>query len=630
MIPAALFFARLFPRGGGEPAEIRALEFAPDFFTFRLKKSAVPDAEKAELWFFDPSTSEYEKLELTVAGLAPEKKPEQDEDGPTAENELEPATAGPEPEKRPETAAEESETGKCGGQTGCPPFSARISFCGCERFWNVWKFETQDAEYRRLAMRLSKVILDYVGLFCDGDEEGMERLLSSFRPDRSHTSGSLAEQERAWRELPRWDGRSFNNTSNVSNVSNIGNTVNHPDCHSVSRYRNQKTSVILPEGMRAGIALLSPKLWNEYLSVSLNEFSKAYFTRHSVWPESSAQYKSITADGASASGEASASVSNSALGGSSASDGNCVACAASVSGVVSASGEAAVSGKGSAPCETFTPVRTSRACRENGKDMENRIPPAARIRISVLVIGNPFCSLLFPDLETLAALLTKMAREKVLPVIVLPPMAEGETAEITRRLEWLDAWCKEQDTVLDIECNDFGEAEIVREQGYRRFCLAAGVLLARRRKDPRLFDLPGMSVRHVASTSCDDPAFAQLFPKERETVETCGYLPKISFRHATLYGPYFQQNTGRFCPMAAAVETGNRGRQKRKTSCPGYCEHSAFLYPDDFRMAGIGNSICGFDTGIWDAGYLCSAALAGADRLIFDFPEISPETEGKY
>jgi hypothetical protein len=113
-------------------------------------------------------------------------------------------------------------------------------------------------------------------------------------------------------------------------------------------------------------------------------------------------------------------------------------------------------------------------------------------------------------------------------------------------------------------------------------------------------------------------------------VETCGYLPKISFRHATLYGPYFQQNTGRFCPMAAAVETGDRGRQKRKTSCPGYCEHSAFLYPDDFRMAGIGNSICGFDTGMWDAGYLRLAALAGADRLIFDFPEISPETEGKY
>ena len=239
--------------------------------------------------------------------------------------------------------------------------------------------------------------------------------------------------------------------------------------------------------------------------------------------------------------------------------------------------------------------------------------------LSYLCIGNPFCTHLYPDEEVTEQLLRKALSEDITPVVVLPPMREEVTDLAAARLHFLASSCRKAGITLEVECNDIGEADLIREEREDHLVPTAGVLLAKRRKDPRQFFLPSFDAAHVAAASVKDPVFLKHFPFSRTAVETCGVVPVLPKERATLYGPFYEMSVSGLCPLLAA-ESGKRGAQRKIASCPMDCLHNAFLYPDEEHMAGIGNAILGFSETAFSKTMLEALAEAGCDRFVLNFP----------
>lgn len=431
MIPSALFFAILH-----DGTKVRALELAPDFFTFRLAKEKSPASGKTQVYFLDPASSTWHRIVLD----------------------------------RPEIREEKE-----------------------ERFWNTFRLRTDDPAFKREASSLSHVILSYVRLRLAEDTDGVQELLSSFRPGKE-TSENLRRQEEKW----------------LSACSRIS----------------------FPRGMQTGVFLSAPDLCHAFLEKPGDAFFSEYFGQHPAGKQ----------------------------------------------------------------C-TFE-------------------------RISYLHLGSAFCPHLLPDSDALTALLAKARAEDLIPVLVLPPMPEHTVEQIGSLLDEAEQWAKENDTRLETECGDAGEIDLILERGYAHLVPTAGVALAKRRKDPRLSFLPFGDAGHFSASLDSSPSFFHIFHVARTAAETCGYVPEISevSKGWTLYGPYYEVSLADACTLSAAVRTGKRGMQTFSSDCPQYCRDHAFLYPDDYHLAGIGNTIQGFDPEAFSETFLQDAAEHGADRFVFDFP----------
>lgn len=238
--------------------------------------------------------------------------------------------------------------------------------------------------------------------------------------------------------------------------------------------------------------------------------------------------------------------------------------------------------------------------------------------LSYLYLGNPFCVQLVPGEEEMERILQKALAENLTPVVTLPPMREEVTDLLAERLRFLQHFCERAGRSVEVECNDIGEADLIREEKDDLLVPTAGVLLARRRKDPRQFSLPSFAASHVAASTVNDPVFLEQFPTSRTALETCGVVPLLPGR-GTLYGPYYEMSVSLLCPLLAA-ESGSRGAQKRIAGCPMDCLHNAFLYPDAEHMAGIGNAILGFSESAFSGAMLKDLAEAGCDRFVLNFP----------
>ena len=255
--------------------------------------------------------------------------------------------------------------------------------------------------------------------------------------------------------------------------------------------------------------------------------------------------------------------------------------------------------------------------------------PLARARVTHLYIGSQFCPLAQPDDTTLAALLEKAAADGFVPVVAFSTMPEHLADRVRERLLLLARRCTERDERMELVLNDIGEAVLLKalvENGTipaDTFVLTAGILLNRRKKDPRMALCPhGKLDRGAAALSSLDAPFYARFLKNRYgfagfSYESVACPEQYPAGHHCLHLPLYQTNTSDCCTLAAAVTRGERGMQEKMTACPGHCADHVFYYPGAFHMMGIGNSLFGFDgRGLVDTAWLYRQLQGGIHRLV--------------
>lgn len=226
-------------------------------------------------------------------------------------------------------------------------------------------------------------------------------------------------------------------------------------------------------------------------------------------------------------------------------------------------------------------------------------------------IGSNLCPRLFPQDDELERVLRWCADNCITPVICFPPMPEREAdCLLDRALRFKKG--------TEFEINDTGTAIMLEGRGY---ALTAGPFLNRRKKDPRMACRIHAEQDYMAAGQNSlDADFYREYLKglglSRFSYEAAGYDLSIKGEGNVLYLPLYRVSTSLFCPLKAAVETGDRGGMTDTGSCPGYCSETAFMYPDEMRLCGLYNSLMGFSAReIDDCNILNAYIRAGVNRL---------------
>ena len=180
-----------------------------------------------------------------------------------------------------------------------------------------------------------------------------------------------------------------------------------------------------------------------------------------------------------------------------------------------------------------------------------------------IYIGNDTCPLLFPTPDEAKALLTRVSALGLGAVFVLAPIPESLLDRTLADLDAILAFAETNGTRIGLELNDAGTLGWCRERFGGSADIYAGTMLHKETKDCRAKYLKG----------APEP------------------MPDRS--ESAVYLPWYRTNTASFCTLAARIETGSRGEQRRMTDCPGYCERNAFVYPRHLEMISRGNSLYG-------------------------------------
>ena len=249
---------------------------------------------------------------------------------------------------------------------------------------------------------------------------------------------------------------------------------------------------------------------------------------------------------------------------------------------------------------------------------KNQIPDPPLFHPDRLYIGNAFCPHLAPTEEELFALMDKACRESFAVTLVFPFLLEGNLLETQQRLQRLVEWCEQKNKIIEIVVNDWGTAHLAAQRTVFSLCL--GVLLNKRKKDPRMAYKLGD--RTLFEQNSVHAAFYREYLKEefrmeRYEWESCGDTSTRKFPEGknSLRLPFYQTNTSQYCPLYAACTEGSHGAQVPIRECPKFCERQAFLYPEHLRMVGRYNSLFGVDlTVLKRTGAMLE--LRGVDRVV--------------
>ena len=259
------------------------------------------------------------------------------------------------------------------------------------------------------------------------------------------------------------------------------------------------------------------------------------------------------------------------------------------------------------------------------------------IRPQRLYIGNAFCHLLFPKEDQLFLLLEKAGKEGLQVTLTFSYIREYMLENVKMLLDRLEGWCEANDSVLEIQVNDWAMAAMLKEK--QLLTPVLGILLNKRRKDPRLhYKLETMAQTEAAAGSkfleengLNADFYREYLEQEYGIVrfewESCGYDMTLLTEKNSLHLPFYQTNTSQYCTLYAKCTTGDRGKQKLVKQCPGFCKDYAFLYPDHLKMVGRYNSLFALDDRIFanDPGsgigmktkeILTKWKAVGADRLV--------------
>ena len=248
----------------------------------------------------------------------------------------------------------------------------------------------------------------------------------------------------------------------------------------------------------------------------------------------------------------------------------------------------------------------------------NQIPDPPLFHPDRLYIGNAFCPHLAPPEEELFALMDKACRESFAITLTFPFLLEEYLTETQARLQHLARWCEQKNKTIEIVVNDWGTAHLAAQLPVFSLCL--GVLLNKRKKDPRMAYKLGN--RTLFEQNSVHAAFYREYLKEefrmeRYEWESCGDTSTSKFLEGknSLRLPFYQTNTSQYCPLYAACTEGSHGAQVPIRECPKFCERQAFLYPEHLRMVGRYNSLFGVDlTVIKRTGAMLE--LRGVDRVV--------------
>ena len=248
----------------------------------------------------------------------------------------------------------------------------------------------------------------------------------------------------------------------------------------------------------------------------------------------------------------------------------------------------------------------------------NQIPDPPVFHPDRLYIGNAFCPHLAPTEEELFALMDKACRESFAVTLVFPFLLEENLSETQARLQHLARWCEQKNKTIEIVVNDWGTAHLAAQLPVFSLCL--GVLLNKRKKDPRMAYKLGDSTlfeQNSVHAAFYREYLKEEFRMERYEWESCGDTGTGKFPEGknSLHLPFYQTNTSQYCPMYATCVEGSRGAQVPIRECPKFCERQAFLYPEHLRMVGRYNSLFGVDlTVLKRTGAMLE--LRGVDRVV--------------
>lgn len=219
-----------------------------------------------------------------------------------------------------------------------------------------------------------------------------------------------------------------------------------------------------------------------------------------------------------------------------------------------------------------------------------------------LYVGNPHCGLLFPDADTLAAIESKAAREGIKLTLVTAQLRYGGEDRMDALLSLA------QRRGYELEANDFGTLQRACTLSQRPI-IALGTRLNRRRKDPRMNFKAGMNahpelLRENAVNDAAYRAWLRQFGVERYEFERCGYDFALPDGPSSLHLPFYQTNTGLWCPLRALCEWGDRGKQCSDGNCPQWCTENELVYPDHLHLSGRWNSLLALDARAWNPEWM--------------------------
>ena len=226
-------------------------------------------------------------------------------------------------------------------------------------------------------------------------------------------------------------------------------------------------------------------------------------------------------------------------------------------------------------------------------------------------IGNAFCHLLFPKEDQLFQLLEKARKESLQVTLTFSYIREFMLENTGQLIEKLENWCEENKVILEIQVNDWAMAEMLK--GKSLLVPALGILLNKRRKDPRLHYKTGTmeqigadADKYLSENNLNADFYREYLKKEYGIVryewESCGYDMTLPPGKNSLHLPFYQTNTSQYCTLYAKCMTGERGKQKLAEECPKFCKDYAFLYPDHLIMIGRYNSLFALDSRIFEDG----------------------------
>ena len=222
---------------------------------------------------------------------------------------------------------------------------------------------------------------------------------------------------------------------------------------------------------------------------------------------------------------------------------------------------------------------------------KNQIPDPPLFHPDRLYIGNAFCPHLAPTEEELFALMDKACRESFAVTLVFPFLLEGNLLETQQRLQRLVEWCEQKNKIIEIVVNDWGTAHLAAQLPVFSLCL--GVLLNKRKKDPRMAYKLGD--RTLFEQNSVHAAFYREYLKEefrmeRYEWESCGDTSTRKFPEGknSLRLPFYQTNTSQFALCMQRVP-----KEATEPRCR-YASAQSFVKGRRFCI----RSICGWWGGI--------------------------------
>lgn len=199
--------------------------------------------------------------------------------------------------------------------------------------------------------------------------------------------------------------------------------------------------------------------------------------------------------------------------------------------------------------------------RKLARYLETPISAYEEKNIRGIHIGNSFCPHLLPSIKQVSEVLEKAKDEKLQVFFVFPPVSQSFYERDVSYLKELEKCAEEKEIAVEIEVNDLGMQTLLSERSWHFLRVSAGILLHKHIKDVRKKYLEGGK--------------------------------NIDYSDHGVYVPYYQMNTGTFCPVYSKKYKKSRGESIRVTHCDKICLQENFVYPKHLCIKGKFNSLFG-------------------------------------